>query len=315
MRIFTKSPTVVTTLEPHAFGTFMEMLPDLVGCMREWIIRLSDSALPRAAFGGGDTGLVVTAAPGPGGPGLRVYASQRASRDASDDATLVYEPGTGRLEAIFLGPTLGRMRTGLLGGVAAGLLAPHSSGRAAIVGCGGQALAQALVLAATRPQWQFGVYGRSAQSRHTFIETLRSLSGIRAQNCHSAQEAVADASVVVVATSSDRPVVEADWVDAAATILHIGPKCMERCDLPVALYQSARTVVTDAPAQLRANWPDSILRRTRISPEDVVSVADLIRSKVELEGPAIFHSLGLAGTEVLLARELVARTATHGIFP
>lgn len=281
----------------------------LVASMAGWLTTLSAGASPRAEYGRGRHRIVVTPAEDSAGPGLRAYPAVRPLRDTSHDATLVYQPGTGRLEGIFVGPSLGRLRTALIAGVALGALSRCIT-RAAIIGCGGQAAMQARILAAMHPRCRLKVHCRTPSARDEFAADAATLFQFPVQSCASVEEAVQEADVIIMATSSTVPVLEARDVAGCPLLLHIGPKRDSASDVAPEIYRQAQILVTDAPAQLRHGWPTSVLSQAAIGPDAVHSLAQWIDTRVPApsltEGLAIFHSLGLAGTEVMLARALLA---------
>ncbi len=216
----------------------------------------------------------------------------------------MYEPGTGRLEGLFVGPALGRLRTGAIGAVAVDALVPDPRPRAAIVGCGGQALAQARALAAVRRPTVLA-YCRSPDRRRAFAAAIAAETGLEVRAASSAEEAVRGADLVILATSSTDPVLDPDWLQPSARLVHVGPKRRGATDLPPSAYGRARRVVTDAPAQLAATWHELALSDT-LSLDRVDALADVIDSPDGRPGQVVFCSLGLPGTEVLLARAVLA---------
>lgn len=281
-------------------------MAQIVEVAREAVSRLGRPGEPRARFGAGETGVVVTPAGGEGGPALRAYALRRPDRDAAHDITAIFEAGSGRLLGVFLGTALGRLRTGAIGAVAVDALAPADLARAAIIGCGGQALAQARALAAVRRP-RIDVFCRSGERRHAFAARVCSDTGLEVRPSPSAEEAVRGAGLVVVATSSASPVLDEAWLAPDARIVHVGPKRRDAADLPTGVYSGARRVVTDAPAELVASWTDLILGDAGLSPTRVEALADAIGHRDEAPGRVVFCSLGLAGTEAFIARAALVR--------
>lgn len=297
------TPTPTIRLVKEDLGLTMAQVVEIT---REAVSRLGRPGEPRARFGAGQTGVVVTPAGGEGGPALRAYALQRPDREAADDLTAIFETGTGCLRGVFLGTALGQLRTGAIGAVAVDALAPANLAEAAIIGCGGQALAQARALAAVRKP-RVAVYCRSEDRRHAFVARVRSDTGLDIRPSPSAEESVHGAGLVIVATSSTSPVLDESWLAPDVRIVHVGPKRRDAADLPVGVYSGARRVVTDAPAELVASWADLILGEAGLSHTRVEALADAIGKRDEGPGRVVFCSLGLAGTEAFIARAALAQ--------
>ncbi len=68
----------------------------------------------------------------------------------------------------------------------------------------------------------------------------------------SAAEAVADADIVLCATSSDVPVIDASDLKAGVHINTIGPKTLKGHELGLEVADMAGIIATDSPEQTRA---------------------------------------------------------------
>jgi ornithine cyclodeaminase len=117
-------------------------------------------------------------------------------------------------------------------------------------------------------------------------------------------EAVADADIVLYATSSHRPVVSASDLKPGTHVNTVGPKTLEGHELDIDVAAIATVIATDSPEQTRAYSSPFFLdgsgherRMTDLS--DVLAGKAMGRKSPE--ETTLFCSVGLAGTEVIVA--------------
>src|SRR5262245_25165524 len=119
---------------------------------------------------------------------------------------------------------------------------------------------------------------------------------------------MAGADVVVCATSSDTPVLEAGWLAPGAHVNMLGRKTADRRELGLDVAERAAVIATDSPAQTRAYGAPFFLDGTAHLAR-MADLADLIAGKATArpspEAITLFCSTGLAGTEVLVADALL----------
>jgi ornithine cyclodeaminase len=230
------------------------------------------------------------------------YRSYRAPGDAGDEQVVVVtDDPSGRVRALYAGQHLGPLRTGALGALAIDALAPLGPVSLAVVGAGRQAWAQLRAIHAARRIESLRVHSRTPAHRQSLADRASAELGVPALAGDTARAAVEGADVVVLATSSPVPVVEAAWLAAASVVSTLGPKQVHRHEFPPALTAGASLLVTDSLAQLAAYDPPAVvvasgeLDRVR-SLGSVVAGGPARRGS----GPAVFLSVGLAGTEAYL---------------
>ncbi|MFF2809065.1 hypothetical protein ACFVT2_18135 [Streptomyces sp. NPDC058000] len=109
--------------------------------------------------------------------------------------------------------------------------------------------------------------------------------------------------VVIVATGSATPVLDADWLAPGTHVTTLGPKSAARHEVPAPLADRARTVLTDSLSQ-SAGFPEPPLFPT----DRLVSLGAVLAGAAPARtGPddlTVFSSVGLAGTEVAVAAAL-----------
>ena len=240
--------------------------------------------------------------------GFRCYDLQQLHSAKRSELTVVLDGADGSLHGLAIGPRLGAIRTGAIGGVAVKYLAPAETAGLGMIGCGFQAETQLAAALAVRSFKSIRVYSRDAERRSAFAVRMSEQVGQEVEAVDSAQAAVDQADVVLCTTTSSQPVLESEWLRPGAHVSNVGPKFTDSHELSPSLYDQATVIVTDAPAQAEAYGDRFVLHgspqadRMRTLSEIVSSGKPLQRDGDDL---SLFISLGLAGTEVLLAKRLL----------
>lgn len=232
------------------------------------------------------------------------YRSYLAPGDRGEEQLVVVQDLTsGRVRSLYAGVDLGPRRTGAIGGVVVDALVPAGPVDLAVVGAGRQAWEQVRAIAAARIVSRLRVYSRSPGPAQALAHRAGTDLGLDAAVTGRARRAVEGAEVVVLATSASAPVIESGWVRGAHLVSTLGPKQRGRHEFPLDLVTGARALVCDSPAQLDAYDPPSIVGGLP-DRERVLSLGAALRDGIPAgdpgAGPAVFLSVGLAGTEAYL---------------
>ena len=283
----------------------------VVAAAREALLRLGEGRLSapprvRSRLDGFDLVFTVGAVVG-GVSGFRCY---RAGEPAGDQLTAIWDEG-GRLVGVVAGDELGARRAGGLGAVAADILARADAERVAVIGSGAQAWAQLWALTAVRRLRHVRVYSPTEHRRNAFADRARDELGLSAEAVSGPSAALPGADIVIRATRSARPVIDAREVPAGAHVTTVGPKFADAHETPVELIDAAAVVTCDSPGQAAA-YPEPFFT----APEQLTGLADVMLGRApgrRHERDITVHcSVGLAGSEVILAERLL-RPAESGI--
>jgi ornithine cyclodeaminase len=233
--------------------------------------------------------------------------------DPGEQLVVVHDEASGEVRAVALGNELGPRRVGAIGALAAYALAPAGAGVVAVIGSGTQARTQLWALAAVRDLREVRVYSRHPDRRAAFAHELRRATGVAARAVPEARAALAGAEIVILATSSPTPVIQAEWLEPGSYVTTLGPKQQNRAEFGLDLPAAAALLVTDSLAQIDAYDPPNVLASTPHR-ERLVSLGAVRAGEVPLprkDGITLFFSVGLAGTEAFLLNRL----ATDGTTP
>jgi ornithine cyclodeaminase len=230
-----------------------------------------------------------------------------------DQLTVVFDDQTGRVQGIIRGPLLGAARTGAIGAVAVDVLASPDAGSMGLIGTGRQAFSQLWAIRAVRELRDVRVFGRDAARRDAFAGRARAELGLGVTGVADPRDAVADADIVVLATSSRTPVIESGWVRPGAHVTTLGPKDASAHECPADLAERAGIILTDSLAQVdgypRPFFLQGALRQRMGSLGEWVAgagkAASTGRERERTDQVTLFCSVGLAGTEVAVAAALL----------
>lgn len=235
------------------------------------LVSMADAiAAVREAFAAADQGGAVTPAPfgmylpDAGGEmhvkgayitGAPVFAVKTATgfyRNAglglpvSGGMTLVHDAMTGSLQMLIAdGGLLTELRTAAAGAVAADLLARPGVRSAAVIGTGGQARYQLRALLEVRTIEQVAVWGRRRQAAEQYQRDMAA-AGVPVSIAATARAAVRGADVVITATSSTGPLVEAGWLARGAHVTAVGSDMPHKQELDPQVLVAAGKYVPDS---------------------------------------------------------------------
>ena len=251
--------------------------------------------------------------------GFRCYDFRHLASPRRAELTVVLDAEEGHLLGIVTGPFLGALRTGAIGGVAIDYLAAPDTKVLGLIGTGYQARTQLAAALAVRSFETVRVFSRNAERRCHFADEMRRRFDCDIREVETAQCAAVDADVLICATTSSTPVIQADWIKPGAHINTIGPKFKNNHELGQDVVQQATRLVTDTTAQLKA-YGDTFLLHGWPQMDSVEDLSTIVAA-ASLPSPTggttcdrsasdmtLFVSLGLAGTEVFLANQLLDST-------
>jgi len=240
--------------------------------------------------------------------GFRFYDMKHLNSPNRSELNAVFSSEDGRLLGLVVGPRLGQMRTGAIGGVAMKYLSRTDSKVLGMVGAGRQARTQLPAALAVRNFETVRVFSRTAERRDSFVAEMTKELNIEIEPVDSAEAAVGDADVVLCTTASKEPVIRVDWLKPGAHINNVGPKFKDGQEVGMDVVERAGLLTTDTFAQMETFGDNFILHDTPYW-NKVVELSAIVSGnrpgRQSDEEITLFHSLGLAGTEVLLASELL----------
>ena len=161
---------------------------------------------------------------------------------------------TGFCEAVLLDNSyLTDLRTGLAGAVAAQYLAPGSIGTVGILGTGVQARYQPRCLRLVRDFRRLVVWGRSADRQREYADEMQAGGDFDVTLAASPEEVVRACDLLVTATASKTPLVQAEWLRPGQHITAVGADFPGKQELDVEVLRRADRLVVDRLSQCLGN--------------------------------------------------------------
>lgn len=237
--------------------------------------------------------------------GYRVYDT--LGLPESEQIVVAHDAHSGAIEAIAIGSEIGLRRTSALGGVAHDALAPNRPISVALIGAGRQGQGQLWALQAVRTITNVKVFSRTQDNRNATAQRLDSTYGFPVTAVGSAEEAVTDADVVIMATNSPSPVIQTEWLAENCYVATVGPKQGGHSEFDDDLLHKARIITTDSMNQLSTS--ELPIHSNKAEPT-IVPLAQLIENPPSPEGLRVYLSVGLAGTEPYLLHRLAAQVVS-----
>ncbi|WP_045547036.1 ornithine cyclodeaminase family protein [Nocardioides luteus] len=175
-------------------------------------------------------------------------ANAARGRGAVHSVITVLDAETGEPRAIINGDSVTGLRTAAATSLAMQQLAPGAR-RILVVGTGAQARAHLDAFAVSHPDAELQIYGRD----HAAATEIAGSHGAVAMT--DLEQAVRDADIVVLCTSSLTPVIEDAWVTDGTTVASVGSFAPDRVELPPSLLTRSTVVVDYRPSALTDSGP------------------------------------------------------------
>ncbi|USK80750.1 ornithine cyclodeaminase family protein [Peribacillus frigoritolerans] len=239
--------------------------------------------------------------------GFRVYDTFSNDHSGHEQLVSVFDSVIGVFKGIIIGNLLGALRTGAIGGAAIKVMSRPDAEQLAIIGTGIQARTQLEAAIAIRDIKRVLVYSRNDINRKNFAEEMSEKLDMDVIPMDSPKKCV-EKDIIICATNSRSPVINADWLKPGVHINTVGPKSMNGHELPIEVADKSSVITTDSLEQLCAYSTPHFLANTPYE-QNIVQLSDIITGKTpgrtSLNDVTLFCSVGLSGTEVVVAHEIM----------
>jgi len=235
--------------------------------------------------------------------GLKAYSVN--AKTGAHFEVLLYRSGDGMPLATLEANHLGQIRTGAASGVATKYLAREDAGVAGIIGTGFQARTQLEAVAAVRKLREVRVWSRKKDKREDFARRCAQDFRLNVRPAESARDCVEGADIVVTATSSKEPVLEAAWISAGAHVNAAGSNWAERRELPTELVLDRAAVVSVDSVEVGKIESGDLLipmRERSVGTLPAVELSGIVAGRISGRSSpdqiTIFKSNGLAAEDI-----------------
>lgn len=239
--------------------------------------------------------------------GFRVYDAFPGNAPDRTQLVAVFDSRTGAFKGMIIGEMIGALRTAAINALAIKYLARPDVKHLGILGSGLQARVHLQAAMRVRHFEEARVFSPTAAHCREFANEWSDKTGIPIKAASSAEDAVRQADVLICATDSRKPVLDAGWLRPGMHINTIGPKYKSGHELPVEAARKSHVIVTDSLQQVNGLDSQKSPFFLQDSPEmgRMFELDELVAGKrsgrSSPEDLTLFCSVGLAGTEVVLA--------------
>ena len=227
---------------------------------------------------------------------------------------LVLDPTTGTPKAFMDGASLTAIRTGAGGGVAADLLARKDAKTVGLFGAGVQARAQLQAVLAVRDITSVNLISRTQTSARQLATEISEWTAAPEVNLVSTpQQVVADADIVICATTSATPLFDGHALQSGTHITAVGTFVPEKREVDTTTIRRADRIVVDSREACLEEAGDLIVPNARIDAEIGEIVNGDKPGRQSDDEITLFKSVGVAVQDAVAAAVVLAAAETNGL--
>lgn len=230
----------------------------------------------------------------------------------------VLDAQTGQPRALMSGTYLTALRTGAASGLATDLLARPDAAILGVIGAGAQARTQIEAICAVRPIREIRVYSRHGAAQFV-AEMTPMYPKVTIRTAATTTEALKGADVLVAATTSRTPVIQAEDISLGAHINGVGSYTHEMQEVAADVVTQSKIVVDSRESAL-AEAGDLIipmklgkLRAESIHAELGEIAAGLKQGRASETEITFFKSVGNAIQDLMVATRIIATAEARNL--
>jgi ornithine cyclodeaminase len=251
---------------------------------------------------------------------LSAFTDEATQRYVTLGVVLISDGQTGEPRALLEGGSITDLRTGAASGLAIDLLARRNSRTGAMFGAGHVALNQVEAMCAIRDIETVWVFSRTRSRALQYIETMRTMSGRMARDWRLAstpQEAVAEADIVITATTSTRPLFDGHDLRQGTCVIAAGGCVPESGEVDVETIRRSAKVVVDMRDTCACGELAVPIAKGVIEEGDIAELGELVlgtRSGREHDDEITFcKTIGVPVQDLLTGQHVLGRAEALGL--
>jgi ornithine cyclodeaminase/alanine dehydrogenase-like protein (mu-crystallin family) len=209
--------------------------------------------------------------------------------------TLLFKATTGEPLAMFDSNFVTALRTSSLAALVAQRLYRGSRGKLTVIGSGLEARYLVKALVSVLNVKSVSVYSRKKENRRRFVESLKEIA---VTECVEPEKEVKDSDIVVLATDSETPVINGEWLNEGTHVISIGTLPTRR-ELDPKTIERASVVVLDTRKALEeAGDMVDALKKGILNKKRVYTALELLRGSfsenISQTDITLYKSVGFA---------------------
>jgi len=242
--------------------------------------------------------------------GLMGYKAYTASREGARFLVHLFDAASGQLQAVIEADTLGMMRTGAAGGIAAKYLAQSEAATVGLIGSGWQAQSQLEALCKVRPIRQVKLFSRNQEKCRLASADFSRRFGVGVVPVESAAAAARDSDIVVTVTTASTPVLLGEWLAPGTHINAAGSNALIRRELDEKAVGRAGLICVDSRETALREAGDLLpaLEKGRLHAGQLVELGEIVAGirpgRTDPRAITLFESQGMAIQDLAVAKRL-----------
>jgi ornithine cyclodeaminase/alanine dehydrogenase-like protein (mu-crystallin family) len=250
--------------------------------------------------------------------GVMGFKAYSTTRKGAHFVVGLYDGKTGALLALIQADYLGQVRTGAASGVATKYMARPDASAVGVFGSGKQARTQVQAVCKVRRVSRVHVYSPNEEHRRRFAEEMSTLCETEVVAVLSPDLAARDMDIVITATASREPVLNAAWVAQGTHLNAVGSNFLGKSELDAETVRRCNVVVVDSRDQARLEAGDFVqpLENGSLRWSEVRELGQVIvgrfSGRPHPQDITLFKSLGIAIEDVAVAARVYTRAQAAG---
>jgi len=246
--------------------------------------------------------------------------NRRVGLDGHQGVVVLFDSGTGEVDAVIDASSLTAIRTAAVTAVATRTLSDTGSTALVVLGAGTQAKWSIRAIAQVRQLTRVSIWSRTSTSSQSLANDLReelNHDGIVAVS--DPAKAVADADIVVTATTSRTPIFQRDWIRGPLLVNAVGACVPSSRELDARTIRDARLVVDSRESALAESGDLLLAALDGELPHEMelFELGDILNGAVPRRDAnrtlTVFESLGLGAEDVAAAGHVFEAALASGI--
>jgi len=231
---------------------------------------------------------------------VSVYPDLGGDLPSTRAVLLLTDGADGSVKCLMGGTALTGVRTGAVSGLSCRYLARKDSRNLGIIGAGGQGFYQIRGVASQLDIQRVSIFDLDRARQKRLAERCVSELGLEATVSDSVQGAAAGADVVITATTSKKPVLEAEHVRQGTHVVAIGAYTPESRELGSGLISRASVYVDSMEAAMEEAGDllipirEGVLKRESIKGDLASLAAGKLAGRTDDSEVTVFKAVGLA---------------------
>lgn len=236
---------------------------------------------------------------------------------------ILIDAQTGDIIAMLDGTYVTQFRTGAASGVCFDVLGRKDAKAGALIGTGGQAQTQLEAMLAVRDLDVVRVHDLSPERTEAFVKMMgEKLAGYGTEivAAASADEAVADADLLVTVTPSRKPVFDGSKCKPGVTVSCVGayqpdmqemdPRILTRAD---KIFFDSRSAVLEESGDILIPLADGTIKEEDITGEIGDVIAGRIKGRERDDEIIVFETVGIGMQDLITAKAIYEKALAQGI--